>query len=348
MSHFTVALLTNKYPSSSVIEEMLEPFYEGKSVPLYISKTKEEIIESERKHLENIKNTSYAEYIKDPEAYEKKYSYNKGHIRFLKEEFISRYNSSDEDIYKGEIKYYEDDKISEKNQIINSDSITFEIKDKKIPSEIYSFLKQKDKKAIKIRIVLEDDKSNIIFTKTIKNDLKNILDDLRDNCTNGVYTVKKEEIAPEGAILSNYNPLSKWDWYSIGGRWSGEMPIRSDAEVEDCNSCKLKDVIWLMEELLEEKYIKDTYDQYVEACKEEGRTSEEIIDFRSYVENNFKFSTYAVLDENGAWHEPGKMLYFGMSTASEEDSDLWHESFYDSFIKNRNPETYITLIDCHI
>lgn len=27
--------------------------------------------------------------------------------------------------------------------------------------------------------------------------------------------------------LSTYNPLSKWDWYSIGGRWTGYFPVKT-------------------------------------------------------------------------------------------------------------------------
>ena len=32
-----------------------------------------------------------------------------------------------------------------------------------------------------------------------------------------------EEFDENGNQLSRYNPLSKWDWWQIGGRWSGEL-----------------------------------------------------------------------------------------------------------------------------
>lgn len=32
-----------------------------------------------------------------------------------------------------------------------------------------------------------------------------------------------EECNGTGISTSNYNPLSKWDWYVIGGRWSGDF-----------------------------------------------------------------------------------------------------------------------------
>ena len=31
-------------------------------------------------------------------------------------------------------------------------------------------------------------------------------------------------VAEDGSILSTYNPKAKWDWYQVGGRWSGGIP----------------------------------------------------------------------------------------------------------------------------
>ena len=36
----------------------------------------------------------------------------------------------------------------------------------------------------------------------------------------GVFGIDSED----GSILSTYNPMSKWDWYEIGGRWRGGIP----------------------------------------------------------------------------------------------------------------------------
>jgi RNA polymerase sigma factor (sigma-70 family) len=36
-----------------------------------------------------------------------------------------------------------------------------------------------------------------------------------------IQSYDETEITPDGAILSRYNPDSKWDWYEIGGRWQG-------------------------------------------------------------------------------------------------------------------------------
>jgi len=36
----------------------------------------------------------------------------------------------------------------------------------------------------------------------------------------------------EGNLLSTYNPNSKWDWYEVGGRWSGSIVTNDGDEVD--------------------------------------------------------------------------------------------------------------------
>lgn len=40
-------------------------------------------------------------------------------------------------------------------------------------------------------------------------------------------------IDSNGNLLSTYNPDSKWDWYSFGGRWSGYLKLKNGEEVDD-------------------------------------------------------------------------------------------------------------------
>ena len=37
-----------------------------------------------------------------------------------------------------------------------------------------------------------------------------------------------DEIDENCGIISTYNPNSKWDWYSVGGRWKGLLLVKSD------------------------------------------------------------------------------------------------------------------------
>lgn len=151
MSHFTVAVFTE--PNGKSLEDLLEPYNEDLDVPHYISK--EELIDRERKSFENFRDTTYALYLKDPDAYIKDVK-SPQHLRYLTEEFPKKFNWGDEDFYKEAIKYEEESNI------------------------------QKD-----------------------------------------------------GSVFSSYNPNSKWDWYSIGGRWGNLLVLKNGTTA---NSAKIKDI----------------------------------------------------------------------------------------------------------
>lgn len=45
-----------------------------------------------------------------------------------------------------------------------------------------------------------------------------------------------------GTIMTTYNPLSKWDWYQIGGRWEGALdpeydPLKDPRNLVRCSLC---------------------------------------------------------------------------------------------------------------
>lgn len=45
--------------------------------------------------------------------------------------------------------------------------------------------------------------------------------------------LRYEEETDRAYTLSTYNPDSKWDWYQIGGRWSGYFPVKLPFDNED-------------------------------------------------------------------------------------------------------------------
>jgi hypothetical protein len=61
----------------------------------------------------------------------------------------------------------------------------------------------------------------------------------------------------------------------------------------------------------------------------------------------FDFGTWAVLDNNG-WHEKGHMGWWGLSSATTEDKKQFAQSYFDTFIKDEDPDTYLVVVDCHI
>jgi hypothetical protein len=126
----------------------------------------------------------------------------------------------------------------------------------------------------------------------------------------------------EGNLLSTYNPESKWDWYAIGGRWSGSVlnateTIHHEAVV---HSPTWTDPAW------------DELGGGVDVVRKEDLMKRE--------------PTFAFLDKDGEWHEQGRMGWFGM--ASNEKSDGEWEYELNALVDKVDPHDWIVLVDVHI
>ena len=159
----------------------------------------------------------------------------------------------------------------------------------------------------------------------------------------------EEYLDKNGNLISTYNPKSKWDWWCIGGRWSGLLSLKNG---DSSDEGQIKDINWGTDvdtDALKVKYEKD-YNQLTtkgdfykpEYYQKRYPTLED------YIKAQEGTTTYAVLDEDGNWHEKGEMYYFGISSATEQDELDWDRNYYNKFIKDRNPEYWITIVDCHI
>lgn len=172
------------------------------------------------------------------------------------------------------------------------------------------------------------------------------------------YNLEKEdcyEYDNDGNELTTYNPKSKWDWYSIGGRWSGELRLKE--EDEDgclyCDEAKIKDIDFSMN--------KERYDEClqwwkdsIEAPDDEWKGFYKKEYYTNYYKNaeeyatrNASFTTFALVTPDGEWHECGEMGWFGCSSETPEEAREWDEQ-YMSFIKDADPEYYFVMVDCHI
>lgn len=155
MSHFTVFVFTKE--DGKDVGELLAGYDESIVYAPYIKYTKQQAIAEVRKEIEDYKNTRYAEYLMNPEAYEAAHD-NEAHIKYLKEEFPKKLNWTDEQCYQDKARWYEEDMIDE-----------------------------------------------------------------------------------NGNIYSTYNPNSKWDWYTIGGRWTGGLVTKEGRET---NSDYVSEIDW--------------------------------------------------------------------------------------------------------
>jgi hypothetical protein len=150
----------------------------------------------------------------------------------------------------------------------------------------------------------------------------------------------------QGNILSCSNPQSKWDWYEVGGRWENTVKTKDSRLV---NFARIKDIEFKANLTDSQKAeLKEKYEKLVSG---ETHYSPEYIlkkypNFESYLKTQ-DFSTYAVLDSDGNWHEPGQMGWFGCSTSSPEEEIDFANNYYDLVYKE-HPEDWLVVVDCHI
>lgn len=163
-----------------------------------------------------------------------------------------------------------------------------------------------------------------------------------------------------GNELSPYNPKSKWDWYAIGGRWSGEFDEqgRDAFPVKEWRFSKTKEqllydadyykVVYEDAEYSEMRYIKkDEYDRLKEGShmnpfREDYNSLQEFLDEPINI-------PFEYLTPDGVWHERPECRDF-------DDDEVVNKHVQENkeFIQNipevmkQYQDCFVTFVDCHI
>lgn len=172
-----------------------------------------------------------------------------------------------------------------------------------------------------------------------------------------IQDYKDECIDENGNTLTTYNPNSKWDWWSYGGRFESRFILKDGSEavgvvrIGDIDWDKMKDTqidwarnwdLYMGAEPItedEKEFIKfNIYNKQYYLDKYETK--------ERYIAIHECWSTYAMCNSEG-WFEQGKMGWF------TDKSDTKMADQYIKYIKNylsdpKNQDKYITVIDCHI
>ena len=171
----------------------------------------------------------------------------------------------------------------------------------------------------------------------------------------------------EGNWGYKFNPQARWDWYSMGGRWTGffklkegkkgaigEPGLLTERGKEGWVDQALKgDIDWEGTKggkAQAEKQWKDWQKAFDEGKASmpdykhgihEGDTKEKFIERfmdRDYV-------TFAVLI-NGEWYEKGNMGWCGV-VSNEQPEVEWGKQWY-KLVDSLSPKALLTLVDAHI
>lgn len=172
-----------------------------------------------------------------------------------------------------------------------------------------------------------------------------------------------------GYYKSTYNPKSKWDWYQIGGRWTGWLsdndynPHEDPLNVETCNICNgigIRDDWATIDEDGNKKF-KDEWAEKCNGCNSCHGTGKRVkwptqwlaqmsdwnMPVQSVLErwDDGDFAPFAIVTPSGQWIERGQMGWWAMVT-NEKDVEDWDKSCLAIF--SEHFEGTIITVDCHI
>ena len=196
---------------------------------------------------------------------------------------------------------------------------------------------------------------------------------------------EEEQIGENGEVYSTYNPNSKWDWYSIGGRWLNTLLVKEDVESINgdaglgadylihkvapvgykwTNGAKIKDIDFDKMKEISKEYDKAIrfWELKVEEKEPINDKDKELLKWDLYTKEYYikryetkehyatiqsTFHTFAMVDEKG-WNEKGKMMCFGLDDTTKEREEIYIEKFKEVIEDPNNQDKYLIIVDCHI
>lgn len=227
-----------------------------------------------------------------------------------------------------------------------------------------------------------------------------------------VYSYKRngDAYGPDHGLVKG----AKWDWWTVGGRWSGMLPLKPGAEGADLaipgagyrgdepirpggvdqapkgavdidrmrrEAAAEADARWTQYEQIVATHgplPDDTWTQFEDKASHEFQESKraywnhptvkalqqaEVIGFMDMPSEKFgrgmtreryvqdaadgALRSFAVLNHDGQWYEPGAMGWFGASTDSPESRRRYYRKLAE--ILDATPDDhFLTVVDCHI
>jgi len=173
------------------------------------------------------------------------------------------------------------------------------------------------------------------------------------------------------------NPNAKWDWYQLGGRWTGFFKLKpgkegeigapglmtSKAEVGYVDQAYKKDIDFAQMKRNSFEKASNTYDLYEEKVKNDpeykgsnayfeyginntGTRENHISETRQeYLARLAPVTTLALL-KDGKWYERGEMGWWGV-VSDEKAPNEWSLEF-EKLLEECPNDTLLSVYDCHI
>jgi len=148
------------------------------------------------------------------------------------------------------------------------------------------------------------------------------------------------------------NPPSRWDWWVIGGRWTGCLdgydPRVDPANIETCDLCSGSGVRPDGLDLFGADWVK-----WANGCNGCSGTGKSVaFSFQPHsgdvqpIERLGEFLPHAVVTPDGEWHEHGEMGWFGVEVDQKESDGDWRMKVLS--LRQKHAGHIAVLVDCHV
>lgn len=154
-----------------------------------------------------------------------------------------------------------------------------------------------------------------------------------------------EECHGSGTHPTTYNPKSKWDWWQIGGRWTGHLSggaYDPSADVNNIERCDLCQGTGTRPDMAVEDGCNGC-DGKGTRLKWPTQWREYRGDIRPLADVPPDVSVHAVVTPDGEWHEAGRMGWFGIVSDERDD---WAAAM--AALRAAWPDAVAVVVDCHI
>lgn len=164
------------------------------------------------------------------------------------------------------------------------------------------------------------------------------------------WYVEDETVDENGNLLTTYNPNSKWDYYSVEETITiGDLKKEREEYLAYFNPSRYE-MVW---EIIVNGAKPSVTGIEMFALLYGQPNKEEMLriygtkeNYINHYKNNY-YASYSVITPQG-WFEPGKVGWFGMSSATFDEEKTFRETYYAKFIEPYDDDTPVYRIDCHI
>lgn len=153
------------------------------------------------------------------------------------------------------------------------------------------------------------------------------------------------------------NPNAKWDWWRIGGRYSGWFKTKTGQSV---NYGQIGELDFSPDQKAYQSAIRFWEVNVEGAPLQPGEDEEDFFNFfrpeyylkqygtkEAYAASQADVAPWAFVTASGEWCEKGKMGWWAVNDATKDSRVAFREAFHKA-LQDAAPTDYIVLVDCHI